>query len=88
MIEERKVQAEERRLQAEGEIVRERVELGFQGEEIRDTRAFAAKFLPEIKFQKWLNRRMMFCHFLMFLKRLVLCMVFKVNKLQEFCQVC
>ena len=34
------------------EVLRERVELGFQGEEMRDGGAFAAKSLPEIKFQK------------------------------------
>ena len=87
--EKEKVEAEERRVQAEREMMRERVELGFQGEEMRDADAFAAKSLPEIKFfKKWLNRRMMFCHFLMCLERPVLCMVLKVNKLREFCQVC
>ena len=50
--EERKVEAEERRAQAEREMMRERVELGFQGGEMRDAGAFAAKSLPEIKFQK------------------------------------
>ena len=49
--EERKVQAEKERLQAELEMMRERVKLGFQGEEMRDVGAFAAKSLPEIKFQ-------------------------------------
>ena len=77
---ERKVQAEKERLQAEREMMRGRVVvLEFQGEEMRGAGAFAAKSLPEIKFQKWLNRRMMSCHFLMFLKRLVLCMVFKIK---------
>ena len=32
-------------------MMRERVELGFQSEEMRDAGAFAAKSLPEIKFQ-------------------------------------
>ena len=44
------------------------MELGFQGEEMRDAGAFAAKSLPQIKFKNWLNRRMMSRHFLMFLK--------------------
>ena len=44
--------AKERRVQAEREMMREIVELGFQGEEIRDARAFATKSLPEIKFTK------------------------------------
>ena len=86
--EKEKVEAEEQRVQAEREMMRERVELEFQGEEVIDAGAFATKSLPEIKFQKWLNRRMMFCHFLMSLKRLVLCLVFKVNRWPEFCQVC
>ena len=68
-------------------MMRERVELWFQGEEIRDAGAFAAMSLPKIKFKKWFNRRMMSCHFLMLLKRLVLCMVFKVNSWSEFFQV-
>ena len=51
-VEKEKVQAEERRVQREREMMRERVELGFQGEEMRDAGAFAAKSLPEIKFQK------------------------------------
>ena len=33
-------------------MLRERVELGFHSEEMRDDGAFAAKSLPEIKFQK------------------------------------
>ena len=33
-------------------MMRERIELGFQGEEMRDACVFAAKSLPEIKFQK------------------------------------
>ena len=74
-------------MQAEREMMRERVEFGFQGEEMRDAGAFVTKSLPEIKFQKRLNRRVMFYNFLMFLKRPVLCMVFKVNMLREFCQV-
>ena len=32
--------------------MRERVEFGFHGEEMRDAGVFAAKSLPEIKFQK------------------------------------
>ena len=72
--EERKVQAENERLQAEREMMRERVELGFQS-------------LPQIKFQKWLKKRVMCCHFLMVLKRSVPCMVFTVNSSPEFCEV-
>ena len=37
-------------------MMRERVELGFQGEEIRDAGAFAAKTLPEIKFKKMVEQ--------------------------------
>ena len=37
-------------------MMRERVKLGFQGEEMRDTGAFAAKSLPEIKFQKMVEQ--------------------------------
>ena len=69
-------------------MMRERVELGFQGEEMIDAGAFAAESLPEIKFQKMVEQTNDVLHVLMFLKRLVLCMVFKVNKLREFCQVC
>ena len=72
MAEKEKVQAEERRVQADREMMREKVELGFQGEEMRDAGAFSAMSLPEIKFKKWLNKRMMSCHILMFLKRLVI----------------
>ena len=68
--------------------MRERVEFGFQGGELRDPGAFVAKSLPEIKFQKMVEQTNDVLSFLMFLKRLVLCMVFKVNKLREFCQVC
>ena len=68
--------------------MRERVELGFQSEEMRDAGSFAEKSLPEMKFKKMVNRRMMFCHFLMFLKRLVLCTVFKISSWPQFCQVC
>ena len=32
-------------------MMRETVELGFQGEEMRDADAFSAKSLPEINFQ-------------------------------------
>ena len=39
-------------MQAEREMMRERVEVGFQGGEMRDAGAFAAKSLPEIKFKK------------------------------------
>ena len=50
--EKKKVEAEERRIQDEREMMRERVDLGFQGEKMRDAGAFATKSLPEIKFQK------------------------------------
>ena len=46
------MQAEERRVQTEREMMREIVELGFQSEEMRDAGAFAAKSLPAIKFKK------------------------------------
>ena len=46
------VRAENERVQEEREMMRERVELGFQGEDMRDAGAFAAKSPPEIKFQK------------------------------------
>ena len=72
MAEKEKVQAEQRRVQADREMMREKVELGFQSEEMRDAGALSAKSLPEIKFKKWLNKRMMSCHILMFLKRLVI----------------
>ena len=36
--------------------MRERVELGFQSEEIRDAGSFAAKSLPEIKFPKMVEQ--------------------------------
>ena len=55
---------------------------------MRDANAFAAKSLPEIKFKKMVEQTNDVCHFLIFLKRLVLCMVFKVNMLRELCQVC
>ena len=70
------------RVQAEREMMRERVELGFQSEEMRDAGAFAAKSLPEIKFQKMAEQTNKF------LKKLILCTVFKVNCWPEFCQVC
>ena len=66
-------------------MMRERVEFGFHGGEMRDVGAFVTKSLPEIKFQKMVEQTN---DVLMFLKILVLCMVFKVNKLQDFCQVC
>ena len=43
-------------MQAAHEMMRERVELGFQGGEMRDAGAFAAKSLPEIKFQKMVEQ--------------------------------
>ena len=87
--EKEKVQAEERRLQAEREMMRERVAFGFQGEEMRGAGAFAAKSLPEIKFQKMVEQtNLCLVIFLMFLKRLVLCMVFEVHSRPEFYQVC
>ena len=60
-------------------MMRERVELGFQGEEMKDAGAFATKSLPEIKFQKLVEQTNDVLSFLMFLKRLELCMVFKVD---------
>ena len=36
--------------------MKERVELGFQGEEMRDAGAFAAKSLPEMKFHKMVEQ--------------------------------
>ena len=48
--------AEKERVQAEREMMREIVELGFEGEEMRDAGAFAAKSLPEIKFQKMVEQ--------------------------------
>ena len=50
---------EKEMVQAKREMMRERVELEFQGEAMRDAGAFAAKSLPEIKFQRWLKSRMM-----------------------------
>ena len=41
---------EKKKVQAEREMMRERVELGFQTKEMRDAGAFVAKSLPEIKF--------------------------------------
>ena len=64
------------------------MELGFQGEEMRDAGAFAAKSLPEIKFQKMVERTTNVLSFFNAFERLVLCMVFKANKLREFYQVC
>ena len=70
---ERKVQAEKERLQAGREMMRVRVELGFHGEVMSDAGAFAAKSLPEIKFQKMVEQTNdVLSFFLMFLKRLVL----------------
>ena len=80
--------AEERRVQAEREMMRERVELGFQGDEMRNAGAFAAKSLPEIKFKKTVEQTIDVLSVLLFLKILVLCMVFKVNNWPKFCQVC
>ena len=51
-----KIETEERRVQAEREMMRERVELGFQGGEMRDAGAFAEKFLHEIKFKKMVEQ--------------------------------
>ena len=85
--EERKVQAEKERLQAEEEMMRKKVELGFQSEEMTDAGAFAAKSLLEIKFQKMVEQTNDVLSFLMFLKRLVLCVVFEVNSWPECCQV-
>ena len=50
--------------------MRERVELGFQVEEMNDAGAFAAKSLPENKFQKMVEQTNDVCHFVMFLKDL------------------
>ena len=69
-------------------MMRERVELGFQGEEMRDAGAFATKSLPEIKFQKMVEQTNDVLSFFNVFKRLVLCMVFKFNSWPEFCQVC
>ena len=44
--------AEKERVQEEREMMRERVELGFQSEEMRDAGAFAVKSLSEIKLKK------------------------------------
>ena len=54
--EKEKIEAEEQRVQAERDMMRERVELGFQGEEIKDAGAFATKSLAEIKFQKMVEQ--------------------------------
>ena len=43
-------------MQTEREMMRERVEFGFQGGEMRDAGAFVAKSLPEIKFQKMVEQ--------------------------------
>ena len=88
MAEKEKVQAAERRVQAERDMMRERVEFGFQGGEMRDAGAFAIKSLPEIKFQKMVEQTNVLSFFFMFLKRLVLCMVFKVSSWPKFCQLC
>ena len=53
--------AEKEKVQAGRKMMRERVEFGFQGGEMRYPGAFVAKYQPAIKFKKWLNRRMMFC---------------------------
>ena len=42
--------------EAEREMMRERVELGFQGEEMRDAGAFVTNSLTEIKFQKMVEQ--------------------------------
>ena len=68
--------------------MRERVQRGFHGEEMRDAGAFAAKSLPEIIFQKIVEQTNYVLSFLMFLKRPVICMVFNVNSWPEFCQLC
>ena len=60
-------------------MMRERVKLGFQCEEMRDAGAFAAKSLPEIKFKKMVEQTNDVLSFLMFFKRLERCMVFKVD---------
>ena len=41
---------EKERVRAEQQMMRERVEIGFQGEEMRNSGAFASKSLSEIKF--------------------------------------
>ena len=51
------MEAEERRVQAERKMMRERVELGFQGDEMRDAGVFGAKCLLEIKFIKMVEQR-------------------------------
>ena len=63
------------------EMMRERVELVFHGEEMRDAGAFAAKSLPEIKFQNMVEQTNDVLSFLMSLKRLVLCMVIQRQQL-------
>ena len=74
--------AEKERVQAEREMMRERVELGFQGEEMRDAGAFAAKSLAEIKFQKMVEQTNDVLSFFNVFEKT--CMVFKWP---EFCQL-
>ena len=66
-------------------MMRERVELWFQGEEMRDAGAFVAKSLPEIKFQNMVEQTNDVLPIFNVFKRPVLCMVFKVNSWPESC---
>ena len=89
--EERKIQAEKEKVQAERRDDEKKSGSWVSGQ--RDARCeMLVRLLqspcPKLNFKEWLKRRMKFCKFLKFLKRLVLCMVFNVNKLREFCQVC
>ena len=74
---------EKERIQAERAMIRERAELGFQGDEIRDASASVTRSLPEIKFQKMVEQRNVFFFFNVFEKYLYITL-FSSQQLARF----
>ena len=69
--------------------MRERVELGFQSEEMRDAGAVAAKYLPEIKFQKMAEQTNdVMSFFNVFEKKTCTLHGIQGQQLARICQVC
>ena len=78
--------AEKARVQAEQEMMRERVELGFQSGEMRDAGTFAAKSLPEIKFQNMVEQTNDGLSFVNVFEKT--CTLHGIQVVQNFAQVC
>ena len=69
-------------------MMRERAELSFQNDGMRDAGTFAVKSLTEIKCKKWRSIHTMCYPFLMCLRKPARCIVFKVSSWLQFFRVC